>query len=112
MFKKVNNLETKSVDCQNIIEDLSYLPPVTFTWNPGSLVDGAGVTSSDIVVPEAALGFTKVEAVAIYDILGVTCTAWVKSSEIVNVRLQNETGGVADLSSATANNWIIQARRI
>jgi hypothetical protein len=109
MFKKVNNLETKSVDCQNIIEDLSYLPPVIFVWNPGSLVDGTGETSADIVVPGAALGLTKVEAIAPYDLAGVTCTAWVKSSEIVNVRLQNETGGTVDLASGS---WIIQARRI
>src|SRR5574343_80319 len=45
----------KTHDCENIIEDLSYLPPVTFTWDPANLNDGAGETSADITYPGAVL---------------------------------------------------------
>lgn len=96
-------------DCANLVEDLSYLPPVTFTWNPGSLADGAGETSAAVPYPGATLGGVSVQAIAPYDLQGVTCNAWVDAANSCKVRLQNETAGTIDLASGT---WTLQARRI
>jgi hypothetical protein len=94
----------------NRVEDLSYLPPVTFTWNPGSLADGAGETSAAVTVPGATLGGCIVEAIAPYDLQGITCNAYVDAANSCKARLQNETaGGAIDLASGT---WVMQARRI
>ena len=96
-------------DCTNLVEDLSYLPPVTFTWNPGSLADGAGETSAAVPYPGATLGGVSVQAIAPYDLQGVTCNAWVDAANSCKVRLKNETAGTIDLASGT---WTLQARRI
>jgi len=93
----------------NVIEDLSYLPPVTATWDPGNLVDGAGETSAAIPYPGVALGLFAIEAIAPYDLQGITCNAWVDAANSVKARLQNETAGTIDLASGT---WTFQARRI
>lgn len=98
-----------SGDTSNIIEDLSYLPPVTFTWDPGSLADGAGETSAAITVPGATLGATAVQCIAPYDLQGITLNAWVSAADACMARLQNETTGTIDLASGT---WVMQCRRI
>ena len=94
---------------ENVIEDLSWLPPVTFTWDPAELVDGAGETSAAIAVPGAALGSTMVYCVAPYDLQGITLNAWVDAANSCKARLQNETGGTINLASGT---WVMQARWI
>lgn len=99
----------RTFDRENVIEDLSYLPPVTATWDPGSLADGVGETSAAIPYPGVALGLFSVEAIAPYDLQGITCNAWVDAANSVKARLQNESGGVVDLASGT---WAFQARRI
>jgi len=96
-------------DCENIIEDLSYYPPVTFTWDPGSLADGVGETSAAISVPGVSLGGAAVQCIAPYDLQGVTLNAYVNAADSCKARLQNETTGTIDLASGT---WIMQARRI
>ena len=96
-------------DCTNLVEDLSYLPPVTFVWDPGSLADGAGETSAAVPYPGATLGGVSVQAIAPYDLQGITCNAWVDAANSCKVRLQNETAGTIDLASGT---WTLQARRI
>ena len=96
-------------DCTNLVEDLSYLPPVTFTWNPGSLADGAGETSAAVPYPGATLGGVAVQAIAPYDLQGITCNAYCAAANSCKVRLQNESGGTIDLASGT---WTLQARRI
>ena len=98
-----------AVENINIVEDLSYLPPVTFTWDPGSLIDGAGVTSDAIPYSGATLGGVSVQAIAPYDLQGITCNAYVDAANSCKVRLQNETGGTIDLASGT---WTLQARRV
>lgn len=95
--------------CQNVVEDLSYLPPVTFTWDPGSLADGVGETSSAITVPGATLGSTAVQCIAPYDLQGITLNAYCDAANSCKARLQNETTGTIDLASGT---WTMQARRI
>jgi hypothetical protein len=82
---------------------------VTATWDPGNLVDGAGETSAAIAYPGVALGLFAVEAIAPYDLQGITCNAWVDAANSVKARLQNETAGTIDLASGT---WAFQARRI
>ncbi len=98
-----------AADCENIIEDLSYYPPVTFTWDPGSLADGAGETSAAISVPGVSLGGAAVQCIAPYDLQGITLNAYVNAADSCQARLQNETTGTIDLASGT---WIMQARRI
>lgn len=98
-----------AADCENVVEDLSWLPPVTFTWDPGSLDDGVGETSSAIAVPGAVLGSTIVQCVAPYDLQGITLSAWVDAANSCKARLQNETTGTINLASGT---WVMQGRRI
>uniref|UniRef100_A0A6M3KAK0 Uncharacterized protein n=1 Tax=viral metagenome TaxID=1070528 RepID=A0A6M3KAK0_9ZZZZ len=71
-----------------------------FTWNPGSLADGAGETSTDIPAPGAALG-DYVAVSSSLDLQGIICTAYVHAEDVVHIRLQNETGGTIDLASST-----------
>ena len=94
---------------ENVVEDLSYLPPVTATWDPAELADGVGETSAAIAYPGVALGLFTIEAIAPYDLQGITCNAWVDAANSVKARLQNETAGTIDLASGT---WAFQARRI
>lgn len=94
---------------ENVVEDLSYLPPVTFTWDPAELADAAGETSSGQTVPGAALGQTAIEVVAPYDLQDCIATGYVQAANTVEVRLQNESGGTINFASGT---WLIQARRV
>ncbi len=81
---------------------LKHLKGLTasFTWNPGSLADGAGETSAAVIVAGAAFG-DFAQAAAPYDLQDVQCTAYVCAAGTVRVRLQNETGGVVDLAEGT-----------
>ena len=77
------------------------------TWNPGSLIDGAGETSGDITVSGAVLGdFVLVSAP--YDLQGITCNGYVSAADTVKIRLQNETGGTIDLASGTWKAIVLQ----
>jgi hypothetical protein len=69
------------------------------TYDPPSLVDGAG-TSTTVTVTGAALG-DFAEASFSRDLQGITVTAWVSAADTVSVRFQNETGGPIDLASGT-----------
>lgn len=108
-IRSSNGLPARIMDCENIIEDLSYYPPVTFTWDPGSLADGVGETSAAVSVPGVSLGGAVVQCIAPYDLQGVTLNAYVDAADSCKARLQNETTGTIDLASGT---WIMQARRI
>ncbi len=66
-------------------------------WNPGSLADAAGETSAAITVTGAVLGdFVLVGAP--YDLQNCTVTGYVQAADTVEIRLQNESGGVRDLA--------------
>jgi len=106
---QAKDVQERTMGTINLVEDLSYLPPVTFVWNPGSLADGVGETSSSVPYPGATLGGVAVQAIAPYDLQGITCNAWVDAANSCKVRLQNETAGTIDLASGT---WTLQARRI
>jgi hypothetical protein len=69
-------------------------------WDPASLADGVGVTSSAIAVTGAAFGDFVLVA-APYDLQGILCTGYVSSAGNVKIRLQNETTGTIDLASGT-----------
>lgn len=69
------------------------------TYDPASLVDGAGATTT-VSLTGVALG-DFVEASFSNDLQGVTLTAWVSAANTVSVRFQNETGGTLDLASGT-----------
>lgn len=69
------------------------------TYDPGSLADGAGVTTT-VTVTGAALG-DFAQASFSLDLQGITVTAWVSAANTVSVRFQNESGGVLDLASGT-----------
>ena len=75
------------------------------TWDPGSLADGAGETSSAITVTNAQFGDT-VSFAAPYDLQGITGNAYVSATNAVKIRLQNETGGSIDLASGTWKVWV------
>lgn len=78
------------------------------TWDPGSLADGAGETSSAITATGAALGdFVLVSAP--YDLQGITATGYVSAANAVKIRLQNETGGTIDLASGT---WRVRVIKV
>lgn len=79
-----------------------------FTWDPGSLNDGDGETK-DVTVPGALLGKGwRAEVAAPYDLQGITCTAYIKTTNTVSVRCQNESTGTIDLASGT---WKAKVRR-
>lgn len=76
------------------------------TYNPNSLADGAGETTT-ITVTGAALGDLVLASfsVALSDVL---MTAWVSAADTVSVRFQNESGGVRDLSAGTLRVRVIR----
>lgn len=70
------------------------------TYDPPSLVDGAGTTTT-VTVTGAALGDSVSGVSFSLDIQGVILTAWVSATNTVSVRFQNETGSTVDLASGT-----------
>lgn len=68
-------------------------------YDPPSLADGAGVTTT-VTVTGAALGHYAQASVNV-DTQGLTITAWVSAANTVSVRYQNETGGVVDITNST-----------
>lgn len=77
----------------------SYLPGCVLTgsvsYDPPSLIDGDGVTTT-VTVTGAALG-NLVAISADDDLQGVLMTAWVSAADTVSVRFQNETGGAVNI---------------
>lgn len=69
------------------------------TYDPPSLADGAGATTT-VTVTGAALGDFAVASFG-GDLAGVSVTAYVSSVDTVSVRFQNESGGIVDLGSTT-----------
>lgn len=67
------------------------------TYNPNSLADGVGETTT-VTVAGAALGDFASASFA-NALQGITVTAWVSATDTVSVRFQNESGGLLDLAS-------------
>lgn len=69
------------------------------TYDPPSLADGAGVTTT-VTCTGAALGDFALPSFSL-DLQHITVTAYVSATDTVSVRFQNESGGTTDLSSGT-----------
>lgn len=82
--------------------------PGSVTWDPSSLADGSGETSSSITVSNAAFG-DYVLVSAPYDLQGITCNGYVDAANSVKIRLQNETGGTIDLGSGSWKVRVLKA---
>jgi hypothetical protein len=77
------------------------------TWNPGSLADGAG-ESTTVTVTGAVLGDFAIASFS-NDVQNITLSAYVSSDNTVAVRLQNESGGTLDLASGTVRARVFRA---
>jgi len=79
---------------------------VKATVDPASLADGAGATTA-VTVTGAALGDFVLVA-APYDLVDFTVTAYVQAANAVEIRVQNESGSVANLASGTWNILVLR----
>lgn len=75
------------------------------TFDPASLADGAGETTT-VTVTGAALGDFALASFSLTT-SGITITAWVSATNTVSVRFQNESGGVLDIASGTLKALVI-----
>lgn len=69
------------------------------THNFASLVDAAGETAV-VTASGAALGDACVASVGV-DLVDMSMTCYVQAANLVEVRLQNESGSTVDLASTT-----------
>jgi len=69
------------------------------TYDPPSLADGAGTTTTVTCTGAALGGFAS--ASFSLDLQGITLSAYVSATNTVSVRFQNESGGTLDLASGT-----------
>jgi hypothetical protein len=79
----------------------------TATFDPASLADGAGATTT-VTVTGAALGDAAVASFSL-DTQGITITAWVSAANTVSVRFQNESGGTLDIASGTLKATVFKS---
>ena len=79
------------------VEESGFVGAASTTYDPPSLADGAGATTT-VSVPGAALG-DFAQASFSLTTSGITITAWVSATDTVSVRFQNESGGVLDIAS-------------
>ena len=84
---------------ETIIADVRELSG-SATYDPASLADGAGATTT-VTVTGAALGDYVDNLSFSNDLQGVILSGYVSAANTVAVRFQNESGGVLDLASGT-----------
>lgn len=91
-------------------DNVTGVPPLcgVLTWNPASLVDGAGETSPSITVLGAALG-DAVEVYPPYSLQGFVYSGYVSAADTVVIRVQNESGSTVDLASGS---WRVRVKKI
>jgi hypothetical protein len=92
--------EAVAVDLAATRAPLAGLLSGSATYDPASLADGAGATTT-VTVTGAALGDYVVGVSFGLDLQGITLTGYVSAADTVAVRFQNESGGVLDLASST-----------
>jgi len=92
-----------------IFEAMAYLDYLngSLVWDPGDLIDGAGETSGNIAVTGAAVT-DRVEVFPPYSLQAILCMGYVSAVNVVNIRLQNETGGAINLVSGT---WKVKVHK-
>lgn len=108
--QRVNTMSSR-MDQQALLPILAALPLVqvltgSAVFDPASLIDGAGATTT-VIVTGAALGDYVPFCSFSLDLQGITVTAWVSAANTVSVRLQNETGGTLDLASGTLRVGVV-----
>ena len=84
-------------------------PPVQIvsaTYDAGSLVDAAGVTTT-VTVPGAVLGDACLPSLGV-DAAGIVVTCYISAANTASVRLQNESGGTLDLASTTLRVFVFK----
>jgi type II secretory pathway pseudopilin PulG len=69
------------------------------TYDPPSLADGAGVTTT-LAITGAAMGDFVLVSFS-NDLQGITLTGWISVAGTASARFQNESGGTLDLTSGT-----------
>lgn len=69
------------------------------TYDPPSLADGAGTTTTVTVTGAVLGGFASCSFSL--DTQGIMLIPWVSGADTVSVRFQNESGGTLDLASGT-----------
>lgn len=99
-------------DLNAIVADLGTLAALTplsgsATYDPPSLADGVGTTTT-LTVTGAALGDFARCSFSV-DLAGITVTCYVSSANTVSVRFQNESGGTLDLASGTLRAQVFPA---
>jgi hypothetical protein len=85
-------------------QELSTRLTGSATYDPPSLADGAGATTT-VTVTGAILGDYAVASFS-RDLQGINVTAYVSAADTVSVRFQNETGGTIDLASGTLRAFV------
>lgn len=91
-----------------LAQRVTGLAPIegTATYDPPSLADGAGATTT-VTVTGAALGDMAAASFSLAT-SGIIITAWVSATNTVSVRFQNESGGVLDIGSGTLKAWVLK----
>jgi hypothetical protein len=84
----------------------SPLQIVQVTYDAGSLVDAAGVTTT-VTVPGAVLGDACVPSLGV-DAAGITVTCYISAANTASVRLQNESTATVDLASTTLRVFVFR----
>lgn len=105
--QRVQNAETGAVEryTGTVWNQPGYLYG-SATFDPASLVDGAGETTT-VTVTGAVLGDFAMASFSVA-LTNITVTAWVSASNTVSVRFQNESGGTVDLASGTMRALVLQ----
>lgn len=80
----------------------------TVVYDPASLADGTGVTTT-VTVTGAVLGDLVVASFSL-DLQGIIMTSYVSAADTVSVRFQNETAGVIDLGNGTITAKVLRSR--
>jgi len=78
---------------------LRLIAVASATWDPASLIDGAGETKS-ITVAGAALGDIVLVAPP-YDMQDFVFSGYVQAANTVEIRIQNESTATVNLGSGT-----------
>lgn len=101
-LRQKNSVPTADLDGNVVGIDLSG----SVAYDPPSLADGAGTTTT-VVVAGAVLGDFALVSFSL-DLQSIVVTAYISSANTVSVRFQNESGGIIDLAAGTLKVKVIK----
>jgi hypothetical protein len=110
-FKKLedalaNHQHTGLDSLQVNFSSLYKISKIEITIDPASLANGDGSTH---IVPISGVNIGDFVLVsAPYDLQDVTVTGYVQAQDVVEIRIQNESGGVRDFASGTWRLLVIK----